>query len=272
MSFERDLIYDIGVFNGDDSAYYLHKGYRVVGVEANPLLLPHLRERFDAEIHDGRYTLLDVAISDFDGEAQFWICDDVPPWSSIDLAAASHGGARHHSVSVRACRFGSLLSKFGSPFYCKIDIEGCEHLCLDDMTGTTRPPFISLELGAEMIGPASGGGVILRLRELGYRRFKIVSQLSFRQPSRALAFMKASLHPSLSSRIGAAAVRLTSDRTDGDWRFPPEASGPFGADTRGKWLTAVDATNLVGLLQQNAADSDWYDIHAAVDDADGSWE
>jgi hypothetical protein len=29
------LVYDVGMFNGDDTAYYLKKGFRVVGIEAN---------------------------------------------------------------------------------------------------------------------------------------------------------------------------------------------------------------------------------------------
>ena len=32
------LVYDVGVHRGDDTAYYLHKGFRVVGVEANPAM------------------------------------------------------------------------------------------------------------------------------------------------------------------------------------------------------------------------------------------
>jgi len=31
-----DLVFDIGMHNGDDTAYYLARGYRVVAVEANP--------------------------------------------------------------------------------------------------------------------------------------------------------------------------------------------------------------------------------------------
>ncbi len=33
---ERDLVFDIGVNNGEDTAYYLRRGFRVVGVDANP--------------------------------------------------------------------------------------------------------------------------------------------------------------------------------------------------------------------------------------------
>ncbi len=57
MTSRPNLIYDVGVCNGDDSAYYLHKGYRVVGIEANPLLLASIRRRFRSEIADGRYEL-----------------------------------------------------------------------------------------------------------------------------------------------------------------------------------------------------------------------
>jgi hypothetical protein len=35
---ERDLVFDLGLHNGDDAAYYLDLGYLVVGVEANLLL------------------------------------------------------------------------------------------------------------------------------------------------------------------------------------------------------------------------------------------
>ena len=37
------LVYDVGMHRGDDTAYYLHKGYRVVGVQANPAMADHLR-------------------------------------------------------------------------------------------------------------------------------------------------------------------------------------------------------------------------------------
>lgn len=38
--------------NGDDSAYYLHKGYRVVGIEASPLLLEPLGKAVSGERYD----------------------------------------------------------------------------------------------------------------------------------------------------------------------------------------------------------------------------
>ena len=47
------LVYDVGMHRGDDTAYYLHKGFRVVGVEANPAMADHLRGRFKSEIATG---------------------------------------------------------------------------------------------------------------------------------------------------------------------------------------------------------------------------
>ena len=35
----RELIYDVGMNTGDDTAYYLNRGYRVVAIEANPDLV-----------------------------------------------------------------------------------------------------------------------------------------------------------------------------------------------------------------------------------------
>jgi hypothetical protein len=58
-----DLIYDIGMHNGNDTAYYLFRGFRVVGVEANPLLVEQVRERFAAEIASNRLTVLNTGTS-----------------------------------------------------------------------------------------------------------------------------------------------------------------------------------------------------------------
>ena len=41
-----ELVFDIGMHNGDDTAYYLSRGYRVLAVEANPSLCASARERF----------------------------------------------------------------------------------------------------------------------------------------------------------------------------------------------------------------------------------
>ena len=52
---DRSLIFDVGCNDGQDSDFYLKKGFRVVAVEANPALCEGLRRRFAQEIAEGRF-------------------------------------------------------------------------------------------------------------------------------------------------------------------------------------------------------------------------
>lgn len=251
----QGLIYDIGVCNGDDSAYYLHKGYRVVGIEANPLLIPALRKRFAAEIDQGRYELLNVGIAQTEGEAEFWICDDWPEWSSFDRAVAGRNGSRHHSVAVKTCRFATILERFGTGTYCKVDIEGNDNLCLDDMSPAARPTYLSVEIG-------SAEPQVRRLQELGYTRFKLISQTTFRQPGTAITALKTRIPASVARLITRAEARLARFQPEPGWRFRYGSSGPFGEDTHGPWRTADQVLALDRLLEAGDHFAEWCDIHA----------
>src|SRR5918911_1707382 len=57
-----DLIFDLGANQGEDSEFYLAKGFRVVAVEANPLLYAGLRERLAEPIARGQLVLLNLGI------------------------------------------------------------------------------------------------------------------------------------------------------------------------------------------------------------------
>jgi hypothetical protein len=67
------LIYDVGMHNGDDTEYYLLKGADVVGIEANPALLPGLRSRFAEEISAHRLTLVDKAVGPEEKPVPFYV-------------------------------------------------------------------------------------------------------------------------------------------------------------------------------------------------------
>lgn len=260
MGVQSDLIFDIGAAYGDDSAYYLRNGYRVLAVEANPLVVAQLKRRFVHETRQGRFTLIPLAIAAQEGEALFWVCDDDPHLSSLDRSLAGHNGARHHSVVVRTCRFSTLITKFGTPFFCKVDIEGSDYFCLQDLNSITRPIFFSAEL-------CPGDRYIERLRDLGYTRFKILSQRTFRQPNRFMAALKARVPLRLSRRVTSMEERLIKYRSDGDWCFPTYSSGPFGHRTCGGWQTAAEALALQRLIERRPDGSDWYDVHAALESA-----
>ncbi len=80
---QRDLIFDIGVNHGEESACYLAKGFRVVGVEASPVLVEELRQVFAAEIRSGQLILEPVGIMNERGTLPFYNNISCDHWSSF---------------------------------------------------------------------------------------------------------------------------------------------------------------------------------------------
>ena len=56
-------IFDIGMYDGADTEYYLQSGFRVVAVEANPDLIGQAKQKFCAELRLGQLILCHAAIS-----------------------------------------------------------------------------------------------------------------------------------------------------------------------------------------------------------------
>lgn len=121
------LIYDVGMNNGDDTAYYLRRGFRVVAIEPNPALMATAYERFRREIEAGELTILNVGVAAADGELPFWVCLTDSRLSSFDRRDASLDDRRPVEEIRVPCRtFRSILDEFGVPFYLKVDIQGNE--------------------------------------------------------------------------------------------------------------------------------------------------
>jgi FkbM family methyltransferase len=169
-----NLIYDIGMNNGDDTAYYLWRGFDVLAVEAHPKLAAVAGERFVEEIKTGRLTILNIGIAAEEGEFPFWICETHPEWSSFDKALASRDGCPHHEIRVPCRKFRAVLEEFGIPNYLKIDIEGNDILCVQDLDPKALPQFISIEVSGK-----GGLDQLALLRERGFRRFKCIDQVNF---------------------------------------------------------------------------------------------
>jgi len=257
------LIYDVGVNDGVDSAYYMERGFKVVGIEASPLAAGHLQHRFKKEIEDGNFVLLNVGIAEREGQFPFWVCVDHPEWSSFDRSFASRLGCRHHEVLVKTTEFEAIIAEYGIPHYCKIDIEGNDRICLEGLTPRTAPTYLSVEMGH-----SNGHESLRRLSELGYDGFKIISQSTWAQPNRTLSNMAFRL-PRLGAKVVLRAEKRIRgvNRVDG-WRFSAGSSGPFGEDTEGSWGNLEDTLSLWRFLRdidrRSGANGlrDWYDIHA----------
>jgi FkbM family methyltransferase len=123
-------VFDVGMNNGDDSAYYLSRGCKVIAVEANPILAQRGRERFRGDIASGRMVIESVGIVGHPGKIPFWINEERDVFSSFDRAKAGREGMKCHPVDVDCVTFDMLLKKHGVPDYLKLDVEGAEPHCL----------------------------------------------------------------------------------------------------------------------------------------------
>ncbi|OGS35439.1 MAG: hypothetical protein A2293_10050 [Elusimicrobia bacterium RIFOXYB2_FULL_49_7] len=277
-----DLIYDIGFHQGEDTAYYLFRGYRVVAVEADPGWVEAGRVRFEQEIESGLLTLLHAGISDDEEIKPFWVCDTHPEWSSFDRTLASRQGSLCHSVEVPCSTFGRLLKQYGVPYYLKVDIEGMEGACLRALDRKELPAFASVECSQEseraLVALDSN-------RVFGYRT---ISQINFlpletpfsRETCQYLAWQHRLQSPALfwrmARRMGGRRwfeEKLAGFRRDGFWDFPFGSSGPFGDKTPGRWQPLDEMRETLAFYRRLAASGKaapfwlagekgfWADIH-----------
>src|SRR6516225_4417085 len=175
-AFDSSLIIDVGAYDGSDTAYYLHCGYRVVAIEANPDLAVQVERRFQPEVADGRLQVLNVGISDQAGESDFWISETNDQWGSLSKLVATRRGAkvRQRPVRVHCLRLSDVLHGVGTPYYLKMDIEGNDAVGLESLTRDIAPQYISVEFAHGM-----ERRLLEDLEALGYCRFKLLNQITF---------------------------------------------------------------------------------------------
>ena len=181
---QADLIYDVGMHRGEDAAFYLRKGFRVVGFEADPDLAEVCRQRFTEHLADGRMVIVEGAIVDPaslhgpGGQVEFYRNLDCSLWGTASPEYARIRGDQRTSLSlvrVAPVQFRGCLQQYGVPYYMKIDIEGHGNACLEALEGeTSKPQYLSIELELSAISGADA--TILALEKLGYTGFQLVNQ------------------------------------------------------------------------------------------------
>ncbi len=272
--------------DGSDTAYYLHRGYRVIGIEADPVLAAACGEMFADEVRSGQLTILNVGIHERECEADFWVNDACSMWSSFDREEGCRDDTPCHAVPVRCLPFERILTEHGVPFYLKVDIESFDALCLQALSRDDLPAYVSAE--------AVGLDILCLLRSLGYNAFKCIPQRVHNQPPRpslrkrfltrlrrrvahvlskapAVRGLARRLRSDLSKPIkpvpGPDIIRANRDREQ--WVFPHSSSGPFGEDTVGEWQSVEEVAYewlhfAMGhpLRIQSALFDPWCDFHA----------
>ncbi|MEM6397622.1 MAG: FkbM family methyltransferase [Bacteroidota bacterium] len=178
----RKLIYDVGLHKGEDTSFYLKKGFKVVAFEANPDLADFCRNRFEQHVSSGQLTIVEGAILENSNQTKrkvkFYKNDEKSVWGTVveDWAERNSGlGKSSQVIEVDAIDFSVCLEKYGIPYYMKIDIEGMDLVCLRALKEfDMRPSYISIE--SEKVDFDALKQELNLLEELGYSDFKAVNQ------------------------------------------------------------------------------------------------
>jgi len=271
----RKLIFDVGFHNGDDTAYYLSRGHRVVAIEANPVLAEEGRRKFHAEIESGSLTLVNCGVWHRGRTLlTFFVNETDSGWSSFVKDLGQRGG-KYHEIQIECVTTAELFEKYGVPWYLKVDIEGSDKAVVSTLTGKNAPRYLSCEL--EHDSPA-----LDLLSECGYTGFKLVNQVTFTQslpifdnqfPIRAVRKLSVQL-PLFRKAIAGLPDALRSKymlwdtfRDKYPYTFSRYSSGPFGEDTEGEWVSASAMRAKLSYLfhqfgRYGLEREFWFDLHA----------
>jgi FkbM family methyltransferase len=217
------LIYDIGAHTGEDTEFYLKKGFEVVAVEAVPELCVSMQQKFRKFLQDGQLKILNVAVSRAPGQVNFYIDEKVSVWGTANQEWVARnkylGGGKTRKTSVEARPLGDIIQEHGVPRYCKIDVEGNDLDALKSLVGLSEvPPFISIESDKRDWGRLMDE--FLTFHELGYSRYKVVDQ----------TLIKLQTCP-----------RPAREGNDCEHIFEDGSSGLFGDELPGAWLSLSEA-------------------------------
>ena len=221
---DHNLVFDIGAHLGEDTSYYLERGYKVVAFECSPENISHLRKRFALEIKSHQLLIETRALMHGGGNGKIvdFFVDEVSVWGTLHKERASRNerlGSSSNCIKVETADPKSIYEKYGHPFFIKIDIEGSDMDMLEslfEVKRELRPKYLSIESTK-----TSWKGLLkelLILTNLGYIEFAAVNQEK---------------HPKTISWI--------SDNGEMKiFHLEKDSSGPFGEDLNANWKSAKE--------------------------------
>lgn len=219
----KDLIYDVGMHKGEDTEFYLRKGFRVIAFEANPDLVRFCNERLRDYIVRGQLVIIEGAIQDPDAmeagkkKITFYKNRDVSVWGTICAQRADRNvrlGTSYHTIEIDAVNFADVIKEHGIPHFMKTDIEGADMACIKVLKQfQERPDYISME--SDIISFANIKREIETLADLGYDCFQAIEQS-------AVSFSQSPPYPPTEGKYVAQPAEI-------------ESSGLFGSELGAKW-------------------------------------
>lgn len=164
---QGDLVFDVGAFKGVKTSEYLSCGASVVAFEMNPVLCNNLRKRFGDRIQ-----IVTAAVSDKDGEVQWYKCRKTPSISTCRkewMKGRFRNSQWTPPLATPSVTLDWAIEKFGIPKFIKIDVEGYEEYVLRGLH--TKVPILSIEFACDLMKLTNKA--LKQLRRLGYTSFGI---------------------------------------------------------------------------------------------------
>jgi FkbM family methyltransferase len=247
------LIYDIGAHNGSDTEFYLKKGFKVIAIEPNPHSCKDIIKRLASYLASEQLILREYAVSD-ENELSLWIHKNHTDWASVNPNWNSKYPDEIEEILVDGCSIETHYHMYGRPYYCKIDIEGQDAMCIRQFKGLALPDYMSAELltmNNITDGTENPLDVIQAFLEIGYTKFQIVDQ--------GKNHLTKCPNPPLEGEYV-------------DYKFNGYCSGLFGKELPDKWIGVEDILlqyihyfygkpNCCGASLDQGS---WYDLHCKL--------
>lgn len=213
-----DLIFDLGMHFGEDTDYYLARGFRVVAFEADPELVQRNANFFKKQIDNGELVIISGAIACSSLEKiTLYKNIDRPFWNTTSKTWDVRNrrlGSKSMPIQVPTVSLADAIVTYGTPYYMKIDIEGADLLALEQLgTCSVRPKYLSIE--SEKVDLNALERELNILCELGYRSFKAIQQ----------------------ANANTLTIPHDTKYLGRSYQFQRGSSGLFGSDLPGLWKT-----------------------------------
>jgi len=247
-------IFDIGMYDGSDTAYYLELGCSVIAVEANPEFVDRAKRRFATNIGSGQLTCINAAVSPNGENVNLNLAWDTPASNSLFSDRITNQRPTC-AITVPGVTLHQLVEQFGVPDYLKVDIEGADHLCVLSLTSEAHPTFLSFEVGDDV------DKLLSHVEAIGFRRFKIISQSSFRNLANQWCLYDRAAHR-LMRYMGYLEPLMV--RRAGRFFSTGRSSGPVPWRSDGPWRSGDATRSALHKARTATALSGAYDIHATI--------
>lgn len=177
-----DLVFDVGANLGERSKIFRALGARVIAIEPTKYCSEYLQKLFS---NDKDVVVVPRALGACEGIGEISINEKLPvlstmsnKWSTESRFSKDYSWERKESISITT--LDKMIELYGTPRFCKIDVEGFE---LQVLSGLSTPiPYISFEFLNEFIDDARN--CVEKISSMGNAEFNynIGEQMDFALP------------------------------------------------------------------------------------------